>query len=294
MRTVHGVVGGWTIAGVVLALAGCEGHVLELAGSGADSGSPSVASASTESYGGIAGAAACTLAPKPVPDAGGAAGAALAPLVGTWTGYAETSDNMTLVFTQEADGSVSGSLTFGMGSPPAPPTSGNDAYPPGSGGDANSVPFPYIGFPYTASDVSFDGTRLQLAIVTNELWKAWCGLQKSFDWSPDAPGMCGCLPDWGGMGSGGVGSGGMGSGVTGPTGSCSINDPTTGAAEAIPCPLVGPCIVYAVCSCDATGCSVDMQNASTKLDVQLAGDKLDGSIAGLPQSPLNVHFTRSP
>jgi hypothetical protein len=290
MRAVHGVVGGWMIAGGVLSLAGCQGRVLELAGSGADSGSPSGASASTsessgsastESYGGIAGAKACTLAPTPVPDAG-VAGATLAPVVGTWTGYAETSDNMTLVFTQQTDGSMSGSLTFGTGSPPAPPTSANDPYPPGFSGETSSVPFPYVGFPYTATDVSFDGTRLQLAVVTNELWKTWCGLQKSFDWSPGVPGTCGCLPNWGGMGS------------TNGTGPCSINNPTTGAAEAIPCALVGPCTFDRICSCDATGCSVDMQNASTKLDVQLAGDKLDGSIAGLSQSPLNVHFTRSP
>jgi hypothetical protein len=275
------------IAGVV-SLAGCQGHVLELVGSGDDAGSTSGAgastgassgSASTDSYGGIAGASACTVAPTPVPDAGGVAGATLAPLVGTWTGYAETSDNMTLVFTQQADGSVTGSLTFGTGSPPAPPTSRTDIFPPGFGGDVNSVPLPYIGFLYTATDVSFDGTRLQLGVVNNELWKTWCGLQKSFEWGPNSPWACGCLPNWPGMGA---------------AGSCSLQNPATGAAEAIPCALVGPCSVYPICSCDATGCSVDMQNASTRLDVQLAGDKLDGSIAGLPTSPLNVHFTRSP
>ena len=91
---------------------------------------------------------------------------------------------MTLVFTQQADGSVTGSLTFGTGSPPAPPTSGTNVFPPGFDGDVNSVPFPYIGFPYTATGVSFDGPRLQLGIVTNELWKTWCGLQTSFD-GPD-------------------------------------------------------------------------------------------------------------
>jgi hypothetical protein len=182
---------------------------------------------------------------------------------------------------QQADGSVSGSLTFGTGSPPPPPPSANDTYPPGFSGGVYSVPFRYVGFPYTATDVSFDGMRLQPAVVSKELWKTWCGLQKSFDWGPSAPGLCGCLPNWDFMGS------------TLDTGSCSINNPTTGAAAAIPCALVGPCHKDLICSCDATGCSVDMQNASTQLDVRLAGDKLDGSIAGLPQSPLNVHLTRS-
>jgi hypothetical protein len=293
MKTVYGVAGGWMI-GVVASIAGCEGRVLELgapgvgaspsSGASTSSGAntSSGASRSTDSYGGILGAAACKLPPSPAADAGGTPGATLAPLVGTWTGYAETSDNMTLVFTQHADGSVTGSLTFGMGSPPAQPTSGTDVFPPGFEGDVSSVPFPYIGFPYTVTGVSFDGTRLQLGIVTNELWKTWCGLQTSFDWGPLAPGMCGCLPNWSGMGS------------TIGTGSCSINNPTTGAAEAISCALVGPCFAYPICSCDATGCSVDMTNSATKLDVQLNGNKLDGSIAGLSVSPLNVHLTQSP
>ena len=94
--------------------------------------------------------------------------------------------------------------------------------------------------------------------------------------------MCGCLPDWGGMG------------LTNGPGSCSLTNPTTGTTEGAPCALVGPCIVYPVCSCDTTGCSVDMHNASTNLDIHLAGNKLDGSISGLPMAPLNVHLTRSP
>lgn len=286
MKRNHSVACGWMIAGVSVALVACEGRVVELATAnggmgesavnGVDAGSSTVAS-----YGGIPGALACTKAPIPRADAGSVSGATLASLVGTWKGYAETGDDMTLVFTPQADGSVTGSLTFGTGSPPAPTTS-KTVWPQGYDGTA-SAQFPYPGFPYTATDISFDGTRLQLGVVGNELMKTWCGLQTSFDWAPNSPGMCACLPDWAGMGS-----------TTG-TGSCSITNPTTGAAEAIPCALFGPCGLYfQVCSCDATGCSVDMQNSSTKLDVQLASNKLDGSISGLQPSALNAHFTRSP
>jgi hypothetical protein len=293
MRTNFGLANGWIIAGTVIAMAACGGREVDLGGSqsgtsastGGQSrgGASSGAASSTESYGGIAGARACTVAPFPDVDAGAAPGAALAPLVGTWTGYAENlmtgPGDMTLVFTQQPDGSVTGSLAFGSGPQPAPPTAKTDVFPPGFEGFSNGVQYPFSGFPYSALQVSFDGTRLQLGIARSEFWKTWCGLQTSYDWAPGVPGTCGCLPDWASMGS---------------PGQCEITRPDTGAKESVDCALVAPCLASPLCSCTSAGCSFDTRYPTSTLDVQLASNRLDGSMSGFDASPLNVHLTRSP
>jgi len=305
MRTNQTRVNAWIMAGLVATAAGCGGREVNLGGTeAAESASGRAArgddagSASTGSYGGIPGAHACTNE-TPInvgnymersPDASAGAdpdaGATLAPIVGTWSGYAENlqtgSGTMSLVFSRQADGSVSGSLTFGSGAQPPPPTQRTDVFPPGSGGVENQVQYPFPGFGYTAVGVSFDGERLQLGIVAHELWKPWCALQTSYDWGPADPGACGCLPDWSGEGS-----------VT-AAGSCTMTRPDTLEQVPVPCTLRAPCEAYPVCFCNAAGCSVNMEDPNSTLDVQLAGDRLDGSISGLSSAPLNVHLTRSP
>jgi hypothetical protein len=271
----------WMFAGSIAALTACEARVIDL-GSDGGGGSGSRANDTTSgSYGGIAGASPCTLPAPPVVDAGAEAGASLAPLVGTWTGYIETSSNLTLRVTQQADGSVTASLTVGTGSVPPPPTSKSDVYPPGFGGPPGTIPYPYPGFPYTAVDASFNGTRLQLGVVEGEILKPWCELQTSFDWGPAAPGSCGCLPNWPSMGS------------ASNDGPCTITNPSTGAVVSVACALDHACTIYNDCSCTSAGCSIDMGYPTSKLDVQLTSNHLDGSI-NLQGSPTNVHFTKSP
>lgn len=230
-------------------------------------------------YGAFLGAQPCTNPPVPASDAGdgGSAEMMLAPLVGTWTGTIETPnpDDLTLVFTQRSAAVVTGTLTFGTAAPPPPPTSSTESYPPDAGPGFGYAPFPYPGFPYSAVNVSFDGTRLQFGIVRSELWKGWCELQTSYSWAPNAVG-CGCLPDWGGYDT--------------PT-VCELTEPDSGTRELFDCRLAVPCEwPGSSCNCTSAGCSVDMSNPTDTLDLQLAGTTLDGQITG----PQNVVLHRLP
>jgi len=277
------------------AVAGCGGRTMDLGSNNAGAAPGSPNASPTASYGGFAGAEPCTVSPISGSDAGAAldAGASLVPLVGTWTGYIETlpatSGNLTLVFAQQADGSVTGSLTFGTAPPPPPPTSATELYPPGSGGPApgtlwspNLVPFPDPGFPYTAVNISFDGTRLQFGIVKDELWKAWCELQTSYAWNSGAQ-MCGCLPNFGGYTVLSTNDAGITTFVV----------TSTGVTETVNWALLQMCTgAYALdlCYCTAAGCSTNMETADSILDLRLAADELDGQITGA----LNVFLTQSP
>lgn len=268
------------------ALAACGARTMNLGSNdgGETTAAPVSASSPDASYGGFAGAAPCTVPPVLDTDGGdrGDAGASLAPLVGTWTGYIETlpasSGNLTLVFTAQADGSVTGSLTFGTASAPPPPVSATVLYPPGFSGDPNSEPFPFPGFPYTAINLSFDGSRLQFGIVKYELWMAWCGLQTSYAWS--FAGQCGCLPNWNYTIL-----------TTDDAGISEIALTGTGETEVVSYGLLATCAgPYSPCYCTAAGCSTDMETADSTLDVQLEANELDGQITG----GLNVLLSRSP
>jgi hypothetical protein len=270
--------------GFALAAVACNGRVVDLDGNTPDGGTSSVASGSLSS------AKLCTI---PAPTDAGALSVpedarAIDTIVGTWTGYVEGytflsgSDAVVVAFTAAADGTIAGTVTFGNAPAPAPPTSGNEPYPTADVGDLNTAA-PYEGFPYTAIQVSFDGTRLRLGTVHKELWKTWCSLQTSYDWAPSAAGNCGCLPDWPSMGS------------TDPNASdCVLTDPDTGADVPVSCALTAPCLIYPVCYCTAGSCTVDMTHADTTIDVRLASGQFSGSVVGLPLSPLNVYLMQSP
>jgi hypothetical protein len=291
-----------TLAGTAIAAAAaCNGTILLGSGSGAvasaadtDGGASgdTDATSSVASYGGFIGAAPCTIPPPQELDAGDPveAGAILAPLVGTWTGSYQPPQSsavaLTLVFTQQASGAVTGTLSFGTAAPPAPPTSATEIYPPGfQGGPAINETFPYPGFQYTAVAVSFDAVHLQFGIVQTELWKAWCELQTSFDQS--SIGSCGCLPNWPCTGSP------MG------TGSCYTIAPDSSVMQPFGCALFSPCSLYpSECTCSSAGCTVDLrmpiQNANVALDLQLtSSNQLSGTISLDPSGP-NIQLTLSP
>jgi hypothetical protein len=246
---------------------------------------------STVASGPLSGAPLCTTpAPK---DAGATSvpedAGAIDTIVGTWTGYVEAysfpqsdSDAVVIAFTTGADGTIGGTVTFGNEPAPAPPTSGDEPFPSGFSGDVNSLPVPYEGFPYTATAVSFDGTRLRLGVVSRELWKTWCGFQTSYDWAPNATGNCGCLPNWPSMGS------------SDPSIVCDITDLDTGVQVPVSCALQGHCLAYPVCDCTAGSCTVDMTQPDVTIDVRLALSQFSGSIAGLTSSPLNVYLMAAP
>ena len=227
-------------------------------------------------------------------DAGRDGGEA-SPLIGKWTGYVENytlpsgSDVLTFEFATAADGKVSGTVTFGTKAAPPPPTNPDVGYPPGSG--SNPLKTASIeGFPYTAQQISFDGSRLQLWISTFELWAQWCALQQP----EPPPGIGDAGPDggtepWGCNPRGFSESSGQCAGSTGPV--------NCGKAELC---------TDEVCTCTKASCTVDESALiDVKFDMQLTGTKLDGSAARLqplaatidPAPPIgnrNVLLTRSP
>jgi hypothetical protein len=205
------------------------------------------------------------------------AGSSLDPLLGTWQGYEELGPNIVLAFTKQANGAITGTVTYGQAAPPPPPTDPNVGYPPGFPSQLGPPgPYRVDGFPYTALRVSFDGTRLQLQTNQNEAWKAWCELQTpTGDGWPC--GQYGCIPNGSGM-------------ADFTTNLCTVQDPVTGKTVTLDCGKWTLCHNPGLCSCTATHCTADMSYPDTSLDLQLSGSHLDGSITG----PGNVHFTLSP
>jgi hypothetical protein len=207
-------------------------------------------------------------------------GASLAPLVGTWTGYAEAyqfpsgSDSIVLAFAAGSDGGIHGALTYGQGTPPPPPTDPNADYPP-TGWANHQFPWLVEGFPFTVLRPSFDGTRLRISSQSHEFWKPWCELQ-----TPTGDGWpCGtyaCVPNGAGMGT---------SALT------TIMDPATGMEVAVKTSKRTLCDPGGACQCSATSCSTDMSDADEVFDLRLSSpDHLDGTLAGTG----NVHFARMP
>jgi hypothetical protein len=217
-------------------------------------------------------------------------GPSLSPLLGTWKGYVENyqfpsgSDSVAITFSQQTGGPITATVTYGEGTP-TPATDPNADYPPGTtwgpaGGQIST--FLLEGFPFTALNVAFDGTRLQLQTSANDAWTSWCALQTP---TPDGWPMCyySCLPRSGGGGN-------QDAGVT-------VTDPVTGQMTTVSfckawlCDL-GP---EHPCTCSATKCTADLSQPDTSLDMQLSPSKLDGSIKGLTNLTVsNVHFTLSP
>jgi hypothetical protein len=252
-----------------VALAACSSHQVNLGGTG-DGGSAS---------GGGTGS--------------GSGGGATSPVNGTWAGYIESfhfpdgSDAVTMMLTAEANGSISGTVIFGNKPAPPPPTNPDVGYPPGfMGGNLPGPPNTQLyieGFHYTAIKPAFDGQRLQLGVITAELWKAWCELQPMvYGWMPDGGGPpYNCLPNWGFMGS--------------PAG-CSQPDPATGKSVPVDCGKLALCdSPGGGCQCSATSCTVNLDSApDIAFDMQLMGDRLDGSTSNGTIGSHNVHLTRAP
>jgi hypothetical protein len=324
MRTINATRNAWILASIAtMALFGCFGRIVDLGGtppgtndalesqgsSRKDGGMDGSSLTSTSSYGTIPGASLCTVPPAKDEDAGLSLPSAttLAPLLGTWTGHAETltapDGVLTLTFTEESGGTVNGSLTLGSSPPPPHATSKTAPYPPdldtAGHADVNDgvadwtqVPDPYPGFPYTVRHVSFDGTRLRLDFLLLEVWKGWCELQTSYAYEDQAisDDPCQCLPS----GEEDIRSG-----------QCfHAND--MGVPEPISCTIFALCDSTSPCFCRSTGCTIDPNGSSGTLDVKLESNQLIGSVTSigstvsevadyfdLSNGPWNVTLTRS-
>ena len=262
--------GSWRTV-VVVALCACNGQTLHLGSNDAGDYDAACPAAS---------------ASPPFPEAGPwDSGSSLGPLVGTWQGYAEAftfhsgSDTIVLVFAKAADGSIQGTVTYGQGTPPPPPTDPNVGYPPGTDWGQNDTTWLIEGFPFAVTHPAFDGSRLQLHTFSHEAWKSWCELQ-----TPTGAGYpCGsygCLPNWDSMGN--------------PSTQTILTDRSTGATMTVDSGKWVLCNYSPTCDCSSTSCTVDMTTQGDgSFDMQLSGSKLDGPMSG-EQGKANVHFTRSP
>jgi hypothetical protein len=203
---------------------------------------------------------------------------------GAWTGYIENfdfpsnSDAITLTLTSNG-ATVSGTVTFGAGSPPPTATDPNGVYPPGfqsQGAMTTPSPATYIeGTIFTALGGTFDGSRLQLGIATAEVFKTWCAIQpQTWLQQPNGPPYYECLPNWG---------------FSCNPSTCSSTNPQN-ASQTITYPAEKLWLCQQVCQCDATTCSAPVTTADVKLDTVCSGT-LDGSIAG-SLGTHNVHLKK--
>jgi hypothetical protein len=99
--------------------------------------------------------------------------------------------------------SVTGTITFGDNSPPAPPVDPKQDYPPKPTmrRDPNGQTYPllsdnwtlhpYAGFSYSLVSSALSGNLLNLAFVPSELWRDWCAIQDSTP-SPHKSSHCEC------------------------------------------------------------------------------------------------------
>jgi hypothetical protein len=98
----------------------------------------------------------------------------------------QTPQRLVLILAPVAHGIVSGTITFGDGPAPAPPTNRDAPYPPdlaslADGGAGSSywetwLSVPYDGFSYTLVSSTSYGARLALDFVPGELFRDWCAL----------------------------------------------------------------------------------------------------------------------
>ena len=214
---------------------------------------------------------------------GGASGTS----VQSWTGYIENymfpsgSDAIKFAFSTDAAGTVTGTVTLGMGTPPPPATDPNVGYPTGL---AIYDPLDFSrsywaeGYAYPMrSGGTLQSGRMRFSIGNRELWRGWCALQQPVANSST------CLPNWG-------------SSADAQHSSCALLDPTTMAYVPVDCGKLALCGFDAVCSCDTTTCSVAEDGDSVLMfDINIDGARAAGSAAGGPLvGNNNVDFTRDP
>jgi len=299
---------GLALAATLALVWGCDAnHVLGAVDGGPSNQNPGSAGTSDMSPGstgqagagatGSAGAIADGAAGTGVTtDAGGAAGAKADP--GTlspaesWTGYVENrtfasgSDTLTLKFSEDANGVVSGTIVFGMGIPPPPATDPSVGYPPNLVSSSLFPPGPglatsYVaeGFPYAFDGGSLATGRLRFSANLWQLWAGWCELQ-----TPASDGSGSCVPNWGGTSAGP------------PRNMCSQTNPQTMKVVPVDCGKLFLCFAgFGPCSCTASGCGLSKQNGdSAAFDIFITADTASGS-ADMPffGATNNVHFVKN-
>jgi len=209
----------------------------------------------------------------------GEAGSAIA--VGEWEGYIENvhfasgSDAIRMNITGGQADHIEGTVSFGSGAPPSPPTDPDVGYPEGlecgfSGVNDN---LPFEGFEHTVISGTMSSARLQFALELREVWRAWCELQTPIaDAVNDGRYMC--LPN-------------ANSGM--------LEDGTCHVAETpVDCCKLQLCHSGSSgCQCTVSGCTVPLVEEGVHFDLKIDGDNADGTVVGLGEVGL-VRLIRQP
>ncbi|MGH7440331.1 MAG: hypothetical protein ACRENE_31950 [Polyangiaceae bacterium] len=216
-------------------------------------------------------------------------------LSGTYKGYIESfqfpdgSDVIDMNLTFPGNGTVTGSVYFGSGTPLSPPTDPNVGYPPGI---TTAAPVSlFEGFAFTVVGGTYSPPRVQLSIYSKELWKQWCELQTTTYpvYSTESDGGCGALIGYACVPNGGFSGSAAGCIVGGPQ--CVDASPIS-----VDCGKYGLCFrLDAVCTCTSASCTVSPMNpGDVAFDMQLTPGSLNGSVTGLDTQLHNVHLTLGP
>jgi hypothetical protein len=199
----------------------------------------------------------------------------------TYIGYLENymllsgSDAASLTLSIAADGTVTGQVLFGGLPLLTPPTNPNVSYPPS--GNYNVYPGSYQGdvyehFNFSLEKGTFDPVldRLRFSVDTNEIFAQWCELQTSD--------IC----DWDNEG-------------TSEAGVCTVGNSMTGQTRVISdCSEYYLCSIFHPCDCSANHCCEIPTTSPLSFDMQVSGTHIDGSVVGLGNDPINIHFVQSP
>jgi hypothetical protein len=205
-----------------------------------------------------------------------------------------------------APASVIGTIVFGDGEPPLPPTDPDVGYPPGvsyvstlvyAHGDNDvwaamydNQPLPPLeGFPYPTVNVALPSEQgsgdfigapapdgvLRLLYHTNDYLEPWCRLQTPV---LDRDGSYQCLPETVGVAYQSP-NGGCFSGVFGPDGE-TLEEVELDCDKLVLCGATdnGP-LAHRRCSCDETSCWVEGAHDQGILSLRRNGDTLTGAIA---------------
>jgi hypothetical protein len=212
-------------------------------------------------------------------------------LAGSWTGYIELetlgdgSDVVALDFTKQADGSYTGTATFGLRPPPPPPDPSVGYLPGVDVFDAGPFTSNFIGrwgFAFTLQNVMFDGVRLQFAVnAPDDMWSSWCAAQLPIDNPSGQPPFTAsagyyCTPAGGSVTT---------SESQLPFGTMSLLDGGTLTVDVIKyvlctpgptsIPGVGLTALSGICRCTAIACAV--ASNPVRFDMQLGARRIDGS-----------------
>jgi hypothetical protein len=200
----------------------------------------------------------------------------------TWTGYIENyqfasgSDAVAVVFESRDATSVTGTVVFGEGTPPAMnPCIG---YPPTEDGmyDRRITSRPMEGFPFTQRAGRVQDGRVRFAVSLGEQWGQWCEQQASYLVNSEL-GYYSCVP---------------GEAASRGPGGCRVRSAELESTVFVDCGTLELCQGLSVCDCDASGCSAAEVMRIT-FDLHPDGQRLVGSVADLDGQVRNLRLTRA-